>query len=117
MAEHHCHAIGCDKKVPPARFSCRAHWYVLPQWLRNALWAVYRPGQEIDKRPTKIYILIQRRCVYEIAHREGRPEAAQVASEIGTLFKSAMAADSPDQQADDQTVISALDEALKVRFR
>jgi hypothetical protein len=53
---HHCHWPGCEKQVPPAMWGCRAHWYALPQGLRNRIWATYRPGQEDSQTPSREYV-------------------------------------------------------------
>lgn len=31
---------------------CRGHWFQVPAELRVRVWNAYRPGQEIDKRPS-----------------------------------------------------------------
>lgn len=54
--KHTCHWPGCGKAVPPAMWGCRAHWFALPATLRARIWRHYRPGQEIDKRPSAEYI-------------------------------------------------------------
>lgn len=56
--EHTCHWPGCDKRVPPKLWGCRLHWYALPKDLRDRIWQTYRPGQEIDKRPSTEYIAV-----------------------------------------------------------
>jgi hypothetical protein len=53
---HTCHWPGCPRNVPPKMWGCRAHWYKLPKSLRDKIWATYRPGQEIDKTPSREYI-------------------------------------------------------------
>lgn len=53
---HTCHWPECKKAVPPTMWGCKEHWFKLPQYLRNEIWANYRPGQEIDKRPSDRYI-------------------------------------------------------------
>lgn len=53
---HTCHADGCTMPVPPKMFMCRTHWFKLPKRLRDRIWATYRPGQEIDKRPSLAYL-------------------------------------------------------------
>lgn len=53
---HTCHWPGCDARVPPKLWGCRLHWYSLPPHLRQKIWQAYRPGQEIDKRPSPEYI-------------------------------------------------------------
>lgn len=57
---HHCHWPGCDKPVPPAMWGCKAHWFKLPQALRNKVWRAYRPGQEISKTPSAEYVAVAR---------------------------------------------------------
>lgn len=59
-ARHHCHWPGCETKVKPAVWGCRKHWYMLPQWLRNKIWAAYRPGQEESKTPSRRYVEVAR---------------------------------------------------------
>lgn len=53
---HTCHWPDCDKKVPPAMWGCRTHWYMLPKNLRDKIWATYVSGQEITKTPSIAYI-------------------------------------------------------------
>lgn len=55
---HHCHWPDCNKKVPPALWGCKDHWFRLPKTLRNRIWATYRPGQEIDKNPSTEYLAV-----------------------------------------------------------
>lgn len=57
---HHCHWYGCDKLVPPAMWGCKKHWFMLPQTLRNKIWAAYEPGQEIDGTPSESYLVVAR---------------------------------------------------------
>jgi hypothetical protein len=56
MADHTCHAEGCLKEIPPRLLMCGHHWAMVPRPLRNEVWATYRPGQEIDKRPSPEYL-------------------------------------------------------------
>jgi hypothetical protein len=53
---HHCHWPGCDRKVAPALWGCKEHWYKLPRWLRSKIWQTYRPGQEKTKTPSREYV-------------------------------------------------------------
>jgi hypothetical protein len=53
---HTCHWPGCPIEVPPRMWGCRAHWYRVPQRLRNRIWNTYVPGQEITKTPSPEYI-------------------------------------------------------------
>lgn len=57
---HHCHWPGCGANVPPAMWGCRKHWYMLPAALRARVWAAYRPGQEVDMRPSREYLEVAR---------------------------------------------------------
>jgi hypothetical protein len=67
MAAHHCHAIGCEVRVPPRLFMCRPHWFMLPKHLRDAIWRTYRPGQEVDKNPSPEYIEAAQMARYWLA--------------------------------------------------
>lgn len=53
---HTCHWKGCGKIVPASLWGCARHWYMLPVALREEIRRTYRPGQEIDKRPSAEYI-------------------------------------------------------------
>lgn len=44
--EHSCHWPGCDEQVPPAKWGCRTHWFMLPYEIRTAIWNAYQIGQE-----------------------------------------------------------------------
>ena len=54
--KHQCHWPGCEKQVPPAMWGCGPHWFKLPANLRSAIWASYRPGQEITMTPSPTYL-------------------------------------------------------------
>lgn len=56
--EHECHWPDCEAQVPPALWGCRKHWYKLPRSLRNKLWEEYRPGQEVDMKPSEEYLMV-----------------------------------------------------------
>lgn len=53
---HHCHWPNCPIEVPPKLWGCKKHWFTLPKYLRDKIWATYRPGQEISKDPSDEYI-------------------------------------------------------------
>lgn len=67
MVNHTCHAYGCKTPVPPRRFMCRGHWRALPKDLQDAIWREYRPGQEVDKKPSARYMAVQRLAIYALA--------------------------------------------------
>jgi hypothetical protein len=58
---HTCHWPGCTRKVPPAMWGCRPHWYALPSALRRQVWEAYQPGQEITKTPSRQYLAVARK--------------------------------------------------------
>lgn len=66
MNQHHCHATGCRIEIPPKLMMCRCHWYMVPKMLRDRVWVTYRPGQEIDKNPSDVYMAVQRRCIQAV---------------------------------------------------
>lgn len=50
---------------------CKRHWFMLPKNLRDVVWATYRPGQEIDKRPSIEYLDAATQAVVYVAKKEG----------------------------------------------
>lgn len=54
--KHTCHWPTCDTEVPPKLWGCKKHWFTLPKNLRDIIWATYRPGQEITKTPSELYL-------------------------------------------------------------
>lgn len=58
--DHHCHWPGCTRRVKPAMWGCRAHWYLLPLSLRTRIWRAFKPGQEISKTPSTSYVEVAR---------------------------------------------------------
>lgn len=57
---HECHWPDCNEQVPPAMWGCRRHWFMLPKYLRNKIWAAYQVGQEITMTPSKEYVVAAR---------------------------------------------------------
>jgi hypothetical protein len=55
---HHCHWPNCRAQVPPAMWGCRRHWYRLPKYLRDRIWATYQPGQEKTLTPSRDYLAV-----------------------------------------------------------
>ena len=68
---HHCHAHNCTRSVPPKMFMCRTHWFMVPKDMQSAIWRTYRPGQEIDKRPSDDYLRAASAAVKKVAAKEG----------------------------------------------
>lgn len=54
--DHTCHWPGCTKKVPPRMWGCGRHWNMLPEYIRDAIWNAYVPGQEVRKDPSPAYL-------------------------------------------------------------
>lgn len=70
-AKHGCHARGCRAEVPPRLLMCPRHWRMVPRSLQCNVWAHYRPGQEVDKRPTVAYLDAADAAIRAVAAREG----------------------------------------------
>jgi hypothetical protein len=81
---HTCHALGCDLKVPPKRLMCLKHWRMVPNQIQDQVWAYYRPGQEIDKRPTKDYLVAAGAAVQWVYEREQRESRRRNQTTPGT---------------------------------
>lgn len=56
--KHHCHWPNCTASVPPAKWGCTQHWYMLPKYLRNLIWSTFEPGQEISATPSREYLKV-----------------------------------------------------------
>jgi len=56
--EHHCHGgmPGCKGQCPPAMWGCVNCWRKLPAYLKQKIWAAYRPGQEKTLTPSWEYL-------------------------------------------------------------
>lgn len=67
---HTCHARDCKTAVPPKMFMCKRHWYMVPKHLRDAIWANYRPGQEITKDPSSEYLEVAMQAINAVADKE-----------------------------------------------
>ena len=68
--EHHCHAMRCETPVPPKMLMCRRHWFMVPASLRRAVWAAYRPGQEITKTPSEGYLDVMLAAIEAVDNKE-----------------------------------------------
>lgn len=57
---HGCHWPGCTKQCKPAAWGCYEHWMKLPKYLRDKIWATFRPGQETNWTPSREYVKVAR---------------------------------------------------------
>lgn len=73
---HRCHAEGCTQNVAPRLLMCYRHWCMVPKRLQDAVWANYRQGQEVDKRPSEAYLAAARAAVTAVRNKE-QPETLQ----------------------------------------
>ena len=73
MPAHTCHARNCDVRVPPKLLMCRRHWYMVPKAIRDAVWAEYRPGQEVRKDPSGAYLQVARQAIDAVSIAEVTP--------------------------------------------
>lgn len=69
---HQCHAEGCTTEVPPNMHMCLPHWRLVPKLVQQLIWKHYRPGQEVDKRPSMEYLCVAFVSVSCVALKEGR---------------------------------------------
>lgn len=76
---HRCHWPGCPVEVPPSMWGCKPHWFRLPMSLRARIWRTYRPGQELDKRPSAEYLEVALEAQeWAMAHPEKPPRRRRV---------------------------------------
>lgn len=74
---HRCHAFGCQVPVDPRYFMCPHHWRRVPRPLKIGIWRHYRPGQEIDKRPSPAYLEAAQAAIVAVADAEGTGDACR----------------------------------------
>lgn len=67
---HECHATGCRNIVPPKFLMCGRHWRMVPREVQLLVWKHYRPGQEIDKKPTREYLAAMKSAVEAVIKKE-----------------------------------------------
>ena len=72
IRDHECHWPSCSRQVPPAMFMCKVHWFKLPKDIRDAIWAAYRPGQEIDMNFSDAYAVAAEKAQEWIRQQEAR---------------------------------------------
>lgn len=70
MPIHTCHAKDCTKRTPEAMFMCRPHWFMVPKAMRDEIWRLYVPGQEISKTPTREYVEAAKKAIDAVAKKE-----------------------------------------------
>ena len=80
MIEHYCHAIDCEKEVPPRLLMCAKHWKMVPKNLQSEIWRLYRPGQDRDKNPSFEYLDAMTDCIRFVRERE-KPGSTILAQE------------------------------------
>lgn len=80
--KHLCHAIGCKKTVPPRMLMCIRHWKMVHGATQKLVWKTYRPGQERDKQPSSVYLIIQAMAVGQVAVTEGTWTIEQCLSHV-----------------------------------
>lgn len=68
--EHLCHAKNCAIPVPPKMLMCLRHWYMVPRAIRVQVWKHYRPGQEVDKQPSREYLTVMKQAIEAVAAKE-----------------------------------------------
>lgn len=79
---HTCHAIGCDREVPPRLLMCARHWRMVPTPLQAKVWVHYVPGQEVRKDPTRAYLEAASAAIKAVAEREGYRTVADAPSDV-----------------------------------
>ncbi len=70
---HHCHARGCARAVPPEMLFCYPHWRRVPKNIQRAVWATYRPGQCDDKDPSEAWHEAADAAIGFVAQLERQP--------------------------------------------
>ena len=59
--------------MPSKMHMCLKHWRMVPEPVKDLIWKHYRPGQEIDKKPSLEYIMTAFVSISCVALKEGQP--------------------------------------------
>ena len=54
-------------------WGCRKHWFRLPKYLRDRIWAEFRPGQETNWTPSRAYLETAKEVQEWIKKHGGNP--------------------------------------------
>jgi len=85
--DHHCHWPGCPEQVPPAKWGCKKHWFMLPKVLRDKIWEMYEPGQEITLTPSSGYLEVAHEVQKWIKqHLEEKSDFSKLMHESQSLY-------------------------------
>jgi hypothetical protein len=84
--KHKCHAVDCEVQVSPRLLMCLKHWRLVRPDVQREAWRLYRPGQEIDKKPSLGYLAIHHIAVACVADREGKKDAFQEHAKIAERY-------------------------------
>lgn len=103
---HTCHAVNCERNVPPRMHMCKPHWSMVPRHLQRALWAAYKPGQERRMDPSAAYLRCAAACVKAVAETEGQPAEA-IDFEVGLYLSWADQLDAPATDPDRRAALEA----------
>ena len=76
---HCCHAYACPVVVPAKMLMCLKHWRMVPQSTQRLVWKHYRPGQEVDKRPSKEYLEVTALAIRQVREKEQKIAAMRTA--------------------------------------
>lgn len=79
---HTCHALGCEDYCPPRHLMCGRHWRMVPPELQRGVWAAYRAGQEIDKRPSPAWHAAAEAAILAVFELEGKARAAKAPAAV-----------------------------------
>jgi hypothetical protein len=83
--KHACHAIGCEREIAPKLLMCLPHWSALSKPAQRIIWHHYRPGQEIHKDPSALYLLAQGAAVALVAFRDRTWSARQALDRLAEV--------------------------------
>ena len=76
--KHHCHWPGCEEQVPPAKWGCRRHWFMLPKRIRDEIWRTFVPTQETTRIVSREYVAAAQAAQSWIRQKE-------IADELGLV--------------------------------
>ena len=76
LGTHICPAPGCKKEISTKYFMCSEHWAKVDNADKIKINQFYRPGQEIDRNPSPLYVKAARSAIASLSRNTAKSQGA-----------------------------------------
>ena len=87
---HTCHAPQCSAETAPRHLMCPACWSLVSEPAKAEVWKYYRPGQERDKKPSRLWLAAAMEAKADVMDARGFDGSGyrSMAARVRTLARS-----------------------------